>query len=454
MVHDMIQLELASKPSVPIVSHGFEAMAGTAAKAWGLPELKYVVVPRPYKMLTSEQAIAQTEPVVDDIIRLLTSTAERPGTVGGVSTEEERIRFQGVDRFEAYERFNEAFLHNDWGDGYPLLPPLEERVGELLKGTTRRPEDVICILGMGHGMATAEKIAVNAAMAGCSPEQLPVVIAGLQAIAKMADYGRRRGLLNAANAHAPLFLLNGPIVEELGVNGARYCLGPGRQNTVNIKIGRALMLAIRNIGHVYPGKWDMKTIGTPRLFNFCLAENERESPWEPFHVEQGYPREASTITVFSTAGERNMSTEGCLSPEHLIRQLALYIDCGSSEGGYLAQHEEPNESGRLLLLSPENARVLADGGFSKKVVKDVLHHVATQSARRLLEGTRQLKPEQVLPQYRSLAELPVWEAEKIFLPVVESPRLYHIVVVGSTRPKDLMCPVPRLPSTVEITDRA
>src|SRR5258705_8440530 len=152
----MIQPEQASKPAVPILSHGFEMMAGAAAKSWGLPELKRVVVPRPYKMLTAEQAIAQTEPVVDDILRLLTSTAERPA-VGGISTEGERIRFQGVDRFEAYETFNDSFLHNDWGDGYPLLPPTEERVRELLKGTTRKPEDVVCILGMAHGVATVEK---------------------------------------------------------------------------------------------------------------------------------------------------------------------------------------------------------------------------------------------------------------------------------------------------------
>src|SRR3990170_3515380 len=101
----MIQLERASKPSVPIVSHGFETNANAASKAWGLPDLRYVVVPQTYKNLTPAEAIAQTEPVVDDIMRLLTSTERQPRTVPGVPAEMERLRFQGVDRFEAYERF-------------------------------------------------------------------------------------------------------------------------------------------------------------------------------------------------------------------------------------------------------------------------------------------------------------------------------------------------------------
>lgn len=434
-----------------IVSHGFEAMADAAAKVRGLP-LQYVVVPHNYKSLTPEQAIAQTEPVVDDIMRLLTSTAERPGTVGGISTGGEKIRFQGVDKFEAYERFNEAFVHNDWGDGYPLLPPTEERVGEVLRGTTRRPEDVVCIMPPGNGLATVEKIAINAAMAGCRPEHLPVVMAGLQTILKITPVWRH-SFLTSTSAHAPLFLLNGPIAEELGVNGARCCLGPGRQNAVNITIGRALTLAIRNIGHLYPGVWDMDSIGSPRKFNFCLAENEKESPWEPFHVEQGFPRETSTITVFSTLGDRDVAFQGHLSAEHLLRVISVFID-GGNAGRFLELRGDlaRTESGLLLLLPPLHAQALADGGFSKKAIRDFLYHTVTQSARQLLQSARKLQ-DKILPQWRWLAQMPEWEAEKILLPVVESPDLYHIVVAGSDRPKDLVCPLYTLPTTVEITDR-
>lgn len=448
----MIQLERASKPSVPIVSHGFEALVDATAKIRALP-LQYVVVPHNYKSLTAEQAIAQTEPVVDDIMRLLTSIAERPGTVGGISIGGEKIRFQGADQFEAYERFNEAFLYTDWGDGYPLLPPTEERVAEVLRGTTRRPEDVICIFPPGNGLATVEKIAINAAMAGCRPEHLPVVMAGLRAFLKITPVWLE-AFQTSTSAHAPLFMLNGPIAEELGVNGGRCCLGPGRQNAANITIGRALTLAIRNIGHLYPGVWDMDTIGSPRKFSFCLAENEKESPWEPFHVEQGYPREASTITVFSTLGDRDVAFQGHLSAEHLLRQISLFIDGGNSERflglrGELAQ----SEKGRLLLLPPIHAQALADGGFSKKAIRDFLYHTVTQSARQLLQVARKLE-NKILPQWRWLAQMPEWEAEKILLPVVESPELYHIVVAGSDRPKDLVCPIYSLPATLEITDRA
>lgn len=452
LAHDIIQLERASKPAVMIVSHGFEATTDAAARAFALPALQYVVVPHNYKGLTPEQAIAQTEPVVDDIMRLLTSIKERPGVVGGISAGEEKLRFQGADKFEAYERFNEAFLHNDWGDGYPLLPPTQERVSAVLRGTTCRPEDVVCVMPPGNGLATVEKIAINAAMAGCRPEHLPVVMAGLRAIHKITPVWRH-SFLTSTSAHASLFLLNGPIAEELGFNGGRTCLGPGRQNAVNITIGRALTLAIRNIGHLYPGMWGIDTIGTSRKFNFCLAENEKESPWEPFHVEQGYPREASTITAFSTLGERDVACQGHLSAEHLLRVIALFMDGGNADRflelrGDLAQ----SEKGRLLLLPPLHAQALADGGFSKKAIGEFLYHTVTRSARQLLEGARKLE-NKILPQWRWLAQMPEWEAEKILLPVVESPELYHIVVAGSDRPKDLVCPLYCLPTTVEITDR-
>ncbi len=452
----MCQLERAGKASVMIVSHGFEAQTAAAAKVYGVPELRYVVAPLNYKSLTPEQAIAQTDPLVGDIIRLLTSPVGHPQVVRKISIGREKEQFQGIDRFEAYEKFNEAFLQNDWGDGYPLLPPTEERVSELLRGTTRRPEDVVCILPPENGLATVEKIAVNAAMAGCRPEHLPVVMAGLQAIVKVTPV-LRLSFLTSTSAHAPLFLLNGPIAEELGVNGARCCLGPGRQNAVNIKIGRALMLAIKNIGHLYPGIQDMDTIGSPRKFNFCLAENEKESPWDPFHVEQGYPREASTISVFATLGDRNVAFQGHLSAEHLLRQIAIHVDgANASSQGYfldLRGDLKRSEGGRLLLLPPIYAQALTDGGFSKKATRDFLFQVVTQSARRLLEPCRKLE-EKIFPQWRWLARLPEWEAEKILLPVVEYPELFHLVVAGSDRPKPLICPLYALPTTVEITDRA
>src|SRR5258706_4679832 len=109
----MIQLERASKPAVPIVSHGFEALVDVTAKVRGLP-LQYVVVPHGYKSLTPEQAIAQTEPVVDDIVKLLTSPAER-SAAGASTMQAGEISFDGADRFEAFEKFNDAFLDSDWG---------------------------------------------------------------------------------------------------------------------------------------------------------------------------------------------------------------------------------------------------------------------------------------------------------------------------------------------------
>jgi len=241
-----------------------------------------------YNNITVEESIAQTDPVVDDLIKILTTA------VDGYSMEESRLQgngmavesFEGIDQLEALDEFNNAFMENDWGDGFPLYPPTEERVEAILKGTTLRPDDLVCMLPPGSGYATVQKIAINAAMAGCRPEHLPVVIAGAKALTQL-DPQEARGVLMSTSANGLRWVVNGPISRELGINSKRATLGPGKQSKVNIVIGRGLLLTLKNVGHWYPGHLDMDTIGTARKFPMLVAENEEDSPWEPFHAEQG-----------------------------------------------------------------------------------------------------------------------------------------------------------------------
>jgi hypothetical protein len=203
----------------------------------------------------------------------------------------------------------------------------------MLKGTTLGPQEVVCMLPPGNGVATVEKIAISAAMAGCRPEHLPVIMAACKAISKMEAREVRGGLMSTS-ANAPIILVNGPIARELGINAGRCALGPGKPSRVNIVLGRGLVLALKNVGHWYPGVMDMDTIGTPRKFSMCVAENEENSPWEPWHVEHGFQREQSTVTVFITGGDKDIGDQGNNTGDGLLRTIAYSAIWGSA--GHIA----------------------------------------------------------------------------------------------------------------------
>ena len=280
----MVQLEKAGIPTATILSDGFQDDAKASAKAFGMKSTPFTVVPNVYNNVTVQEAVEQTDPIVDEVITLLTTQEHEDETGNTVLASTQNIyeSFEGVDQFDALDKFNKVFLDNDWGDGFPLIPPTKERVTHMLSGTTMERDGLVCLLPPGSGYATVEKIAINAVMAGCKPEHLPIVMAGAKALSVL-DPQDARGFLMSTSANGPLFLVNGPIAHELGINSKRATLGPGRQSRINIVIGRALILTLKNVGHWYPGHLDMDTIGTTRKFPQLIAENEDDTPWEPFH---------------------------------------------------------------------------------------------------------------------------------------------------------------------------
>jgi len=455
MIHDMVELEKAGIPTVQIVSHGFEEDAEASALAFGLAGIRYVVVPKVYRNLPVDECIAQTDPVVDQLVGPLTTPVdgEKLEELAGRTFPTARERFEGRDQFDALERMNEAFLGNDWGDGYPLIPPTEERVEAMLRGTTLDPQDVVCILPPGNGVATVEKMAINAVMAGCKPEHLPVVMAAARAISRMDPTGVRGGLMSTS-ANAPLILVNGPIAKELGVNWGRCALGPGKVSRVNVVIGRGLVLTLKNVGHWYPGVMDMDTIGTPRKFSHCVAENEEDSPWEPFHVEHGFSRESSTVTVFITAGDRDVGDQGNTTGDALLRTIAYSAIWGGAShiGSLQGEHDESPGGGTLVFIAPAHAHPIAASGYTKRAAKEFLYHHCTAPARRLINSYN--VPEKVRTQWKWLYELSPMEQERVILHVHQSPDRYFIACVGAPdRAKDMVFPAGS-PSIVEVEHRA
>ena len=439
MVHDMIEIEKTGKPAIPIVSGRFEEDAIASSRAFAMPDLQFVIVPRIYRNLAIEECVSQTEAAIDDIIEVLTVDKNHARRERDTTTPVER--FEGEDRWDAILKMNEQWLMRDWGDSLVLHPPTPEAVADLVAGTGLDRDELVCDMPPGFGLATVEKIAINAAMAGATPEQMPVIIAAVKALSEVGSHGGK-SLLMSTSPHAPMLVVNGPIAKKIGIN-PRSGLGPGRDNSVNITIGRAFSLCLRNLGYWYPGQMDMDTIGTTRKFVHCVAENEDMSPWQPFHVDQGFGEGESTVSVFITDGELDVQDQGNTSAEGLLKTIAYGSTFGTRGMG--ASHGAE----RLIFMPPDVARPVGAQGFSKQETKQFIHFHANQSLGKMIQYMP-IDDARVGQQWRWLEGLTEQERLDITVPVLESVDRWYIVVVGADRAKTLVMPTGEGAATVAI----
>ncbi len=452
----MVSLEKAGIPTATILSEGFQDDALASAKAFGMGDIKFAVVPKVYNNITVEETLAQTDPAMDEIIKILTTTVNGHAHEEAVlDTKDDKTSetFEGEDQFGAADAFNAAFMDRDWGDGFPLIPPTQERVEKMLAGTSMDPDELVCLLPPGTGYATVRKIAINAVMAGCKPEHLPVLMAGARALASI-DPQDARGWLMSTSAHAPLWMVNGPIAKELGINSGRATLGPGKRSQVNITIGRGFLLMLKNVGHWYTGHLDMDTIGTTRKFPTLIAENEEDSPWEPFHVEQGFRRDASTVTVFGTRAEMDVGDQGNSTGPGILRTIAYAGNMGGGEhiANLHGEYDDRPRGGKLMLIAPAHANPIFNDGFTKKAAKSFIHAHSKRPARELINNFQVL--EKVKWGWKWLYDLSPFEQEQTMLHTHETPDRYWLVCVGANdRAKDLIFAA-STPGTAEIEHRA
>ena len=202
-------------------------------------------------------------------------------------------------------------------DGLPVVPPTPERVMWMLTGTRRDPREVVAIVPPNLAPVTVEKVAVNAVMAGCKPEYLPVVIAALEAVC--TDTFNIHGIMSTTWGATPVIVVNGPIRRRLDMNMGMMALGYGTRS--NATIGRALKLVLRNVGGARPGDIERSTLGAPGKFTTCFAEWEERSPWEPLHVERGFGKDENVVTVFGLeAGSRQIADQTSRTARALARQ--------------------------------------------------------------------------------------------------------------------------------------
>ncbi len=364
-MYDTIAIESLNRPAVGLCNRDFMIDARSAASGKGMPGIRIVseTIPEQTGMDCSDRGEieAAISPVMDDIVAALTEplTAEerspKPKEVEKLS----RIVFKGN-----LEEVNQFFYKRGWADGLPIIPPTEEAVEEMLKGTDLPADHVVAKIIPRLGKATVEKIAINAVMAGALPTYMPVLIAGVQGLMDPKSYFGTFEV--STGSWAPFWIINGPIRKGINVNSGSGALSPG--DIANAAIGRAMGLIIKNIGGARKGVEDMGVFGNPGKYTLVIAENEEDSPWEPLHVGQGFNKEDSTVTLFFP---------NCYS------QIWPY---GTHDKGILnavIYNIIPFRNGLLcLVMPPQHARTLAGKGWTKKEIAAFISEYARVPAYR------------------------------------------------------------------------
>lgn len=266
------------------------------------------------------------------------------------------------DQKDSLQKVNDSLYKDGRTDGLPVVPPTEERVEEMLRGTDLAADHEIGRLGNREGILTVEKLATNAVMAGCRPIHLPVLIAGAEALADPASNSIQVSVSTGSWSY--LWSLNGPIRDDIDVNSGTGAFGPGFR--ANRSIGRALGMAYRNTALIHPGEKDMGVLGNPFRYSLIAGENEEQSPWEPYHSSRGFDSDASTITFGAPHSyvqffPAEMTAEGQL--EGMLQNSPTYMT---------AQRGEAIKKEVFFVLSPYNAQELGEAGYSKQDVKEYL----------------------------------------------------------------------------------
>ncbi len=269
----------------------------------------------------------------------------------------------------------EACYDRGWSDGLPIVPPTEERVLRMLAGTSRLPGEIIGHVPPNLAECTVEKVAVNAVMAGCKPEYLPVVLAAVEAA--LIEKFCMHGLLCTTYFSGPMVIVNGPVRRAIGMNSGGNVLGQG--NRANAAIGRTLQLVIRNIGGGRPGEIDKSALGNPGKYTYCFAEDEEGSDWEPLSVERGVAPGVSAVTLFAADGMQGIVDQQSREPHSLARSFAAALRVVSHPKSVMA-------ADAFMVIGPEHGRVFRDAGWTKANLKEELHGLLRIPVRELLRG--------------------------------------------------------------------
>lgn len=298
----------------------------------------------------------------------------------------------------------ELCYEKGWTDGLPVIPPTPERVHAMLDAVRLAPQHEVVYIAHRAVAITAEKVAINAVLAGCTPAYMPVVLAAIEAIGDPA-WGYH-GPGTSTGGAAVLIVVNGPIAQELDINAGDNLFGPGWR--ANATIGRAVRLVMRNVCGSRPGTLDRGTLGHPGKLSYVIAENEAESPWPPLHVERGFSPTQSAVTVMAAEAPHQFYNQLSNTAEGILTTLC---DDMRISGNVVGQPQY------LVILAGEHMRTIASDGWTKAQIRQfVFDH--TQNSLAHLKRTQRLSGT-VTP-----------EDETRLRPLIESPEDVFIVAAG------------------------
>lgn len=415
------------KPATLIVAKNFQHNAIFNARSEGLSDISVTVLPVGIIPLPDEiKDSGLAEEVAEGVIAALTRrTPAQDRTEAPAGPCQDTIEFSGDDYSEAVESMEKHFLQSCWSDGFPLVPPTQAAVSKMLEGTQFPPGHVVALVEPGGGQATMEKIAVNAVMAGCLPQYMPVLIAALQAITDpVFDL---RGVQCTTGFVSPLLIISGPrLIGELNINDSFSTVGPGWR--ANATIGRALRLIMINIGYGWPGKNDMKAFGNPLKYVTLMAENEAgyAGAWEPLRVAEGFDYTQPTVSVMpAVSWQPNNICADLLTLEKLFVEIARQ---GKAKYDRFAANWG---SENLVLIDPDAFVPIRRKGLSRIEVQKALYELIQLPCPEFFEGRPPsanvgtfVKPEWLVARCRDNPDA--------LEPLLPDPKSIKIVVAGGS----------------------
>ena len=353
-------MENAAVPTATLVTDEFLALAKTESLTRGLGDLPLVELPHPVGSVSLDILRSLAALTIDHIVSILTA--------GDVSSDypSHEENGSGVECVSMVEvpadpgLMFQYFINRGWSDGLPMLPPTQAAIDAMIAGSALKKDDVVGVIPPLNGIATVERIAANAVMAGCLPDYFPLVVAAVHGVLQPGF--NVDGVQTTTGNIAPLIVVNGPCRNTLQINYSSNVLGQGWR--ANATIGRALRLVLSNIGGAAPGVYDKATLGQPAKYTFCIAENEEENPWEPLHVERGLPRDANTVSVFGCTGVNSAVDMASQTAKGLLKTFALTMIGGLTSG--------VTSTETMLIICPEHSAILSAGGYSKAAIRDAL----------------------------------------------------------------------------------
>ena len=309
-------------------------------------------------------------------------------------------------RFDAHNASEaiEFYFARGWTDGLPIVPPTEEKIRAMLNAAALEPDTEITFIEDRQVPVTAEKVAINAVMAGCKPEYMPVIVAALKAIGDPL-YGYH-GPATSTGGSAVFMLVNGPLAQTVEINCGDDLFGPGWR--ANATIGRAVRLVMRNVIGTLPGLLDRSTLGHGGKYTYCIAENEEQSPWPPVHVERGFRPEQNVVTVLAALAPHQFYNQLSNTAEGILTTFCAHMRISP---GVRSQPEY------ILVIAGEHMEVIVKDGWSKDDIRQFcFQHTRTSVA--------ELKRINIMPGTVTP------EDEHTFSSVVKTPEDFIVVAAG------------------------